>query len=229
MSGSATASADEMRHGDAVLRQRAGTGPAALANVHCDAAVRPLDSVDDPRTTVDEEAGKLGADVRRLPGEGVAGQLVTLRVFANEHRIRVDICIRRRRAAVAPDRLEIERRLLCTRDLVHVGSKVETDWTPGSPIVWRGEYEGKKYEDKGEILEVEPGRRLKMSHFSPLGGQDDVPENYHTLVYELESAGERRTPISLSQDNNPTEEAAEHSRANWETMLSGLKQVVESG
>ena len=107
------------------------------------------------------------------------------------------------------------------------GSQVETDWQPGSPIVWKGEYEGKQYEDKGEIVEIEPERRLKVTHFSPLGGQEDVPENYHTLLYELE-AQDGKTRVSLSQDNNPSEEAAEHSRANWEQMLTGLKQVVES-
>jgi uncharacterized protein YndB with AHSA1/START domain len=32
------------------------------------------------------------------------------------------------------------------------GSHVVTDWKPGSPIVWKGEYEGKKYEDKGKVL-----------------------------------------------------------------------------
>ena len=106
------------------------------------------------------------------------------------------------------------------------GSQVETDWKPGSPIVWKGEYEGKKYEDKGEIVEIEPERRLKVTHYSPLSGQEDRPENYHSLVYELEES-RGRTHVSLSQDNNPDEEAAEHSRANWEKMLAGLKQVVE--
>jgi uncharacterized protein YndB with AHSA1/START domain len=106
------------------------------------------------------------------------------------------------------------------------GSQVETDWKQGSPIVWKGEYEGKKYEDKGEIVEIEPERRLKVTHFSPLSGQEDRPENYHSLVYELEES-RGRTHVSLSQDNNPDEEAAEHSRANWEKMLAGLKQVVE--
>jgi len=108
------------------------------------------------------------------------------------------------------------------------GSQVVTDWQPGSPIVWKGEYEGKKYEDKGEIVEVEPERRLKVTHFSPLSGQDDIPENYHTVLYELERDGER-TRVSLTQDNNSSEEAAEHSRANWEKMLAGLKEVVEAG
>jgi uncharacterized protein YndB with AHSA1/START domain len=106
------------------------------------------------------------------------------------------------------------------------GSEVVTDWKQGSSIVWKGEYEGRKYEDKGEVVEIEPERRLKVTHFSPLSGQEDRPANYHTVVYELEEhAG--RTHVSLSQDNNPSEEAAEHSRANWETMLAGLKQVVE--
>jgi hypothetical protein len=45
-------------------------------------------------------------------------------------------------------------------------------------------------------------------------------------VYELDE-NDGKTHISLSQDNNPTEEAAEHSRANWEKMLTALKQVVE--
>lgn len=35
------------------------------------------------------------------------------------------------------------------------GSEVETDWEEGSPITFRGEYEGKHYEDKGEIRDVE--------------------------------------------------------------------------
>ena len=55
----------------------------------------------------------------------------------------------------------------------------------------------------------------------------DVPENYHTLVYELKES-DGKTQVSLSQDNNPSEEAAEHSQANWDKMLSGLKDVVEA-
>ena len=106
------------------------------------------------------------------------------------------------------------------------GSRVETDWKPGSRIIWKGEYEGKKYEDKGKILEVVPDRRLKVTHFSPLSGREDAPENYHTLVYELKD-DDGKTRVSLSQDNNPTEEAAESSRANWEKMLAALKEVVE--
>ena len=107
------------------------------------------------------------------------------------------------------------------------GSHVVTDWKPGSPIVWRGEYEGRKYEDKGEVLEFEPERLLRVTHFSPLSGKEDAPENYHTVTYELEGRGET-TRIALSQDGNESEEAAEHSKETWEKMLSGLKKVVEA-
>ncbi|HET6296406.1 MAG TPA: SRPBCC domain-containing protein, partial [Kribbella sp.] len=36
------------------------------------------------------------------------------------------------------------------------GADVHTDWQQGSPITWQGVYEGKEYEDKGEILEIDP-------------------------------------------------------------------------
>jgi uncharacterized protein YndB with AHSA1/START domain len=107
------------------------------------------------------------------------------------------------------------------------GTHVETDWQPGSPIVWKGEYDGKRYEDKGEILDVQPGKRLELTHYSPRSGDEDRPENYHTVVYELEERG-TTTRVALSQDGNADDEAAEHSRSNWEKMLSGLKQTVES-
>jgi uncharacterized protein YndB with AHSA1/START domain len=106
------------------------------------------------------------------------------------------------------------------------GSLVETDWKVGSSIVWNGDYQGKPYKDKGEIIELVPEHRLKVTHFSPMSGAEDRPENYHTLTYDLEQRGQT-THLSLSQDHNASEEEAEHSKQNWEMMLAGLKDVVE--
>ena len=106
------------------------------------------------------------------------------------------------------------------------GSRVETDWEVGHPITWNGEWEGKPYQDKGQVLAYDEPERLSVTHFSPLTGQDDVPENYHTLVYEL-GENDGVTTVSLSQDNNGSEEEAERSRANWQMMLDGLKKQVE--
>lgn len=108
------------------------------------------------------------------------------------------------------------------------GADLETDWTEGSPIAWRGEWEGKPYEDKGEILEVDPGRKLVHTHFSPLGGQEDMPENYHTLTWTLEGQ-DGATVLTLSQDNNASEDAAEHSKGMWDMLVADVKKIAERG
>jgi uncharacterized protein YndB with AHSA1/START domain len=106
------------------------------------------------------------------------------------------------------------------------GSRVVTDWKAGSPIVWKGQWEGESFDDKGEVVDVQPGSRLVVTHFSPLSGQPDEPTNYHTLEYILQSRG-AGTHLSLSQDGNSTAEEAEHSRAGWAAMLDNLKGVVD--
>lgn len=108
------------------------------------------------------------------------------------------------------------------------GTEAVSEWKEGSPIVWKCTWEGKPYEDKGVILDIEPQRMLQYSHFSPLSGAPDVPENYHTLTYELSEKGDK-TLVVLSQDNNSTEEERDHSQGMWEKMLASLKNVVEKG
>jgi uncharacterized protein YndB with AHSA1/START domain len=107
------------------------------------------------------------------------------------------------------------------------GTNVESDWKEGGAITWKGEWQGKAYEDKGEIRKVEPGRVLQYTHFSPLAGLPDAPENYHTVTVELADRG-AGTEVSLAQDNNATEEAQAHSEKNWTMMLEALKKYVES-
>ncbi|MEV4989311.1 SRPBCC domain-containing protein [Pseudarthrobacter sp. LMD1-1-1.1] len=108
------------------------------------------------------------------------------------------------------------------------GATLQTDWRVGSPITWQGEWEGKPFQDKGRILEVEPGRKLVYTHFSPLSGQEDTPENYHTLEWTLEDQ-DGATKLSLSQDNNPSEEAAAHSKGMWDKLVADVKALAERG
>ena len=106
------------------------------------------------------------------------------------------------------------------------GTEVVTDWKVGGPILWKGVWEGKPYEDKGVLLKVTPEHTLQYSHFSPLGNLPDMPENYHTVTYELSDEGDN-TLVSLTQDNNSSETAMEHSQKMWEKVLDGLKEVLE--
>jgi uncharacterized protein YndB with AHSA1/START domain len=107
-----------------------------------------------------------------------------------------------------------------------MGSEVASDWQPGSPITWSGEWEGRPYQDRGEVLRAEPGRLLEVTHFSPLTGADDVPENYHTVRYELSPSG-GGTAVKLTQDGCDSATQAEEFSRNWQGMLDGLKKVAE--
>jgi uncharacterized protein YndB with AHSA1/START domain len=106
------------------------------------------------------------------------------------------------------------------------GATVVTDWREGSPIAWQGEYQGRRYEDKGRVLRALPARLLEYTHFSPLAGLPDEPENYHHVTVELTAEG-GGTRVTLVQDNNVSEEARRHSERNWATMLDGLKREAE--
>jgi uncharacterized protein YndB with AHSA1/START domain len=106
------------------------------------------------------------------------------------------------------------------------GSRVESSWEVGSPITWDGEYDGRPYQDKGEILTYDEPRVLSMTHYSPMMGQPDEPESYHTLVYTLTASGDG-THLELTQDGNDSEDQAEQFSSNWQQMLDGLKAHVE--
>jgi uncharacterized protein YndB with AHSA1/START domain len=107
------------------------------------------------------------------------------------------------------------------------GSDVKSDWQEGSPITWSGIWNDKPYEDKGTILKVEAPRYLEYNHYSPLTGEPDVPENYHTLTYTLREH-EGHTHFILTQDSNKSAEERDHSQQMWQQMMEGLRRVVES-
>ena len=107
------------------------------------------------------------------------------------------------------------------------GTTVESAWVAGSAITWSGEYEGTAYRDHGTVLEAVPGELLIHTHFSPLTGAQDVPENYHTLTWRLLPDPDGTT-LTLTQDNNHSYDEVEHSERNWQNVLDGLKAVVES-
>jgi len=106
------------------------------------------------------------------------------------------------------------------------GTTVISDWKEGNKIIWKGEWEGKTYEDKGKILLFEPKKSLQYSHFSPLSGLHDSPENYHIVTIDLEEK-DKQTIVTLTQTNNAVEKTKDHSEKNWKKMLASLKELLE--
>ena len=108
-----------------------------------------------------------------------------------------------------------------------MGTDVSSDWNEGSTITYTGEYEGKKYHDKGIIKKIEPEKVLQSTYWSSMSGKADKPENYNLIPYKITKKDDK-TVITLSQDNNSTEKEKEHSTENWKMVLKKLKEVLES-
>ena len=108
------------------------------------------------------------------------------------------------------------------------GTNQQSDWKKGSEITWTGEWEGKAYQDKGKILDVIPGKRLQYTYFSSMMGEEDKPENYRTVTFYLSGNG-NTTEVTITQDNNKSEESRAHSEQNWKMILDALKKLLESG
>ncbi|WP_426593657.1 SRPBCC family protein [Cellulomonas sp. McL0617] len=106
-----------------------------------------------------------------------------------------------------------------------VGSTVTSTYVVGDPITFDGEWEGKPFQDHGEIVEVDPPRLLRYTHWSPLSGQPDVPENYHHLTFSLaESDG--TTTVVLEQDGNGSADEVAHAEGLWRQVLEALAASV---
>jgi uncharacterized protein YndB with AHSA1/START domain len=106
------------------------------------------------------------------------------------------------------------------------GVDTESDWKVGSPLVHRGEWQGKPYEDKGQILRIEPPRLLVHNHWSDVSGVPDIPENYQEVSWAL-SERNGTTELTITERNLPSEEAKAVSEEGWKTALKSLKEVLE--
>lgn len=106
------------------------------------------------------------------------------------------------------------------------GTNLEATWQIGSPLFFRGEWEGKAYEDRGTVLSFEPERELSYNYWSSFSGQPDVPERRQIVRFELTSEGDA-VRLRIEQSNVDTQERADHSAENWRAVLAKLKDFVE--
>ena len=112
------------------------------------------------------------------------------------------------------------------------GSDISTDWQVGSPIRFKGNWKGKPYEDKGNIQTFDRDKRLAFTHWTPLSGMEDRPENYHVVSFDLRPAN-GGTEVVLTQTNQNdaepiTPENRQEYAKNWTMVLEGLKKAVEA-
>jgi uncharacterized protein YndB with AHSA1/START domain len=122
-------------------------------------------------------------------------------------------------------------RALTAPDLVkqwQYGSDLLTTWQPGSPIVFRNEWNGQVFEQKGTVLEFTPSSRARYSLFFPRPGVEDIPENYFFMTYELAESGGVTSLVFRQEDPRPPPPSASSGGDEGPNVLSALKELVEA-
>lgn len=106
------------------------------------------------------------------------------------------------------------------------GTDLVTTWEPQTPIYFRGEWEGKPYEDKGTVLSFVPLQSLEYNYFSSWSDVEDAPENYQIIRYKVKPLG-AKTMLVIEQHNIDTIDKKVHSLQNWKGLMVEIKKLLE--
>jgi uncharacterized protein YndB with AHSA1/START domain len=105
------------------------------------------------------------------------------------------------------------------------GSRIESDWTPGSPYALR--HHGADVAlVEGQNLVVEPPSRLVQT-FHALWGEDAAAEATSRVTWEIEPVGD--SCRLLVTHDQLSDGAPEDVYGGWPMILSGLKTWLETG
>jgi uncharacterized protein YndB with AHSA1/START domain/DNA-binding transcriptional ArsR family regulator len=108
----------------------------------------------------------------------------------------------------------------------YYGTRVESDWQPGSPYVYRGQDGSDQL--VGEILEIDPPRRL-VTTFKAVWDEDVRADAASRLTWEIERFGPSTRLRMIHDELVPGSATAESVGGGWSVVLSGLKTVLETG
>ncbi len=115
------------------------------------------------------------------------------------------------------------------------GCETVSDWTIGSPLLWKGQYEGKDMVFvKGHIVKIEPGTLLAYTTIDPNSDIEDIPENYLTVTYDLYPEKDE-TILTVIQgdykkvaDGDRRYKEAYNEGQGWNPILVEIKKMLET-
>jgi uncharacterized protein YndB with AHSA1/START domain len=105
-------------------------------------------------------------------------------------------------------------------------TRQECEWKPGAS--WRLMIPDGRVADSGEVLEIEPGRRLVLkwrNQFIPEVRADGDSR----LTYELEQQGEAVKLTLIHEIDKPGSKLIEAVSQGWPHILASLKSLLETG
>jgi uncharacterized protein YndB with AHSA1/START domain len=107
-----------------------------------------------------------------------------------------------------------------------VGTWQECEWKPGAS--WRIMIPDGRVADSGEVIEIDPPRRLVLSwrnEFKPEMRED----GYSRLTYELEQQGDSVKLTVIHESDKPGSKLIEGVSNGWPLILASLKSLLETG
>lgn len=102
----------------------------------------------------------------------------------------------------------------------------ESEWTPGSS--WQLMLPDGRVGDSGEVLEIEPHRRLVVSWRNEFK-LDLQAEGYSRMTYELEKLDDSVKLTVIHEIDKPDSKLIESVSNGWPHLLSSLKSLLETG
>lgn len=112
------------------------------------------------------------------------------------------------------------------------GCIAETDWKPGSPLLWRGAADGKLYV-KGHVVAIDPEQRLEYTVVDATNpAVADIPVNYLTMIYELRKLGDRASAVEFIQGDyakvGQGQKRYEETLQGDDYILAKIKELAEA-
>jgi uncharacterized protein YndB with AHSA1/START domain len=102
---------------------------------------------------------------------------------------------------------------------------IQTNWQVNDAIIISG-FHHLKFENKGTILQFEPGKLLRYNILSSLSRLPEISENYTIFEFAL-SPIDNHTSLTLVITNFPTETIYRHLDFYWRTTIELIKNCVE--
>jgi uncharacterized protein YndB with AHSA1/START domain len=102
----------------------------------------------------------------------------------------------------------------------------ESEWKPGAS--WRSMIPDGRVGDSGEIVEIEPQRRLIRTWRNEFNAELRA-EGYSRLTYELEKLGESVKLTIIHEMDKPDSNLIKAVSGGWPMILASLKSLLETG
>ncbi len=102
----------------------------------------------------------------------------------------------------------------------------ESGWTPGAS--WRVLVHDNRLLHTGEVLEIEPHRRLVLS-WRPETFPEIRHEGASRVSYELEPVGDAVKLTFIQENDTPDSKTVRMASEGWPLILASLKSLLETG